>query len=49
MAFAGIASKRSKFPFAVVEVSTGRHFFIQDTDIVKEKLNGRPLIDVKKK
>jgi hypothetical protein len=49
MAFAGIASKRSKYPFAVVEVSTGKHYFIQDTDIVKEKLNGRPLIDVTKK
>jgi hypothetical protein len=49
MAFAGIASKRSKYPFAVVEVSTGKHYFIQDTDIVKEKLNGRPLIDVAKK
>jgi hypothetical protein len=44
MAFAGIASKRSKYPFAAVEISTGKLFFLQDTTATKERLNGRPLI-----
>ena len=44
MAFAGIASKRSKYPFAALEMSSGKLFFMQDTTALKEKLNGRPLI-----
>jgi hypothetical protein len=44
MAFAGIASKRSKYPLAAIEVSSGKQFFLQDTTAIKEKLNGRPLI-----
>ena len=46
MAFAGIASKRSKYPFAALEMSSGKLFFMQDTTALKEKLNGRPLISL---
>jgi hypothetical protein len=46
MAFAGIASKRSKYPFAALEMSSGKLFFLQDTTQIKEKLNGRPLVSM---
>jgi hypothetical protein len=45
--FAGIASKRSKYPFAALQVGTDRMWFIGDTLNVRNQLT-RPLIKVGK-